>query len=180
MSHDYISTRYTDLRISTTARSGASAPDFANVNSTGIYAYQFTSPTHELHFSVQLPHGWDKGILKPHVHWCNSANWTSGTVEWTMDYVVTKPNGDTVFSGKQTITATGGTSGTAYGSHVAAFPDIDLTNIGGIDYTSISTLMFVRLSRSANTMDAGNPFLIEFDMHYGIRSPGTINTNIEP
>jgi len=180
MSHDFTESRYTDLRIATTARGGTSAPTLANVNATGIYAYQFIVGVDELHFSVQLPHGWDQGILYPHVHWCNSATWTSGAVEWTMDYIVTLPHGNTVFSGKQTITASGLTSGTAYGSQASAFPSIDLSNIGGTDYRSVSTLMLVRLSRSANTMNAGNPFLLEFDIHYGIRSPGTINTNIEP
>lgn len=181
MSHDFIDTRYDDLRIATTARTGASAPSLVNVNSTGIYAYEFTSTNKELHFSAQLPHGWNKGIIKPHIHWLPSVTWTSGTCTFTLDYIVGKPTQGAVWSAKQTLTVNSATSGTAWTSQISSFSDIDLSNLGGIDYTSISTLLLVRLAVTANSMSpASTPFLVEFDIHFARNRMGTVNAASEP
>lgn len=181
MSNEFVNGKWTDLRVATTARAGASAPTLSNFNSTGIYAYKFTSNTHELHFSAQMPHGWNKNtLLHPHIHWTHDSTWTSGQVTWTLEYVTNKPGNGDPWSAKQTLTANGPTSGTAYHNIATDFSTIDVSNIGGVDYRSISTLFLFRLVRSGNTTNAGDPFLVEFDLHYAIDKHGTVGINTEP
>lgn len=181
MSTEFINKRWTDFRVAVAARSGGSSPTLANFNATGIYDWQFTSNVDELHFSAQMPHGWDRNtLLYPHIHWSNSAAWTSGQVTWQLDYVVGAPAGGVVWSPVQTLTVLGPTSGGAYTGLVSDFSAIDISNINGIDYRRVSALFKFRLKRPSNTMNAGNPFLGEFDLHYALDKNGTIGINTEP
>jgi hypothetical protein len=170
---DFIDYRWDDLRIAPTMRTlGGSAAALANYNSSGIYALQFASGN-EAFSTIQLPHGWDKGTMHPHVHWKPSANITSGSLTWTLEYIWSNPDNGSVDSAKVTDTVSYSTTATAWQMRSQDFAAATWANAGA------SAMAIIRLALTANTTGQ-NPFLVEFDFHIRRNRQGTINAWPEP
>lgn len=154
-----------DLRVAGSARAtGGNAAALANVNSTGIYAWRFTTGK-ELFFGGQLPHKYQLGApLHPHVHWLADTSETY-TGSWTLDYLWCNPTQATPISNKITLT------GSISGAQTALVPQITAFNAMTHAF-GISALLLCRL---ALTLSAGTGiFLLEFDFHHENDSLGSV------
>jgi hypothetical protein len=171
MSNEYSGGRYDDLVLLGTARAGGTAPNFAQIGATGIYAWQFVN-NDELFFYVQLPHAWDKSAIYPHVHWHPSTSATY-TGSWGLSYVWQNPASTSALSSVETPTASSfNASLTANQSQNNDWGAITLTN------ATISALMIMRLSL---TLTAGTACILTgVDIHYKRNKHGTIAINTEP
>lgn len=167
----YDQDRWEDYRMGLGARSvGANPAVLTNYNATGIYVWRYTTGK-ELFFDAQLPHAWNLGTLKPHVHWVPDTTETY-TSTWDMDYVWCNPASGTAVSAKQSITGSISGAKTAYQMNTVNITDITLAS------PTISALLMVRLGL---TLSAGTgAFLFGFDLHYQRARPGTINDSSEP
>lgn len=167
----YNQDRWEDLRLGQSARAtGGAAAVLSNYNSTGIYVYRFATGQ-ELFYEAQMPHAWNRGTIKPHVHWVPDTS-TTYTGTWNMDYVWVNPGPGIAVSAKQSISGSITGAKTAYQSQVTDITDITLAS------PTISALLMIRLGL---TLSAGNnAFLFGFDLHYQRARPGTINPFSEP
>ena len=171
MSHDFQNLRWDDLLLGKGLRTtGAAAVSLSNYNSTGIYVWRYTTGK-EAFFDAQMPHGWDKGTIKPHVHRVPDTTETyTGT--WDMDYVWCNPTTGTAVSAEANITGAISGAKTAYQMQTTDITDITLTA------PAISALLMIRLGL---TLSAGTgAFLFGFDIHFARNRPGTINAASEP
>lgn len=123
----------------------------------------------EVHFTVQLPHGYRTGsTLKPHVHWTPTTA-DAGNVVWQFEYTVQEVGG-TFAAGTLADCTTTAAGGTAWVHKITACPDIDDSGLG------ISSVMYGRLMRdgdhASDTYEA-DVALIGFDIHFEMDSPGS-------
>ncbi len=176
-----------DLRIAATATKlgGSKDPDFTlfkkNLAGTsqGVFLYWFDAATEqEIYFAAQMPHGWNRTAISPHVHWTPAAT-ADGTpanqaVVWGLEYswaeigavfpvttIITTathfPNDANVVAGKH---------------YLSEFPDIEAS--ASVD--GLSSMLICRLFRDATAAedtyehDAG---LLEIDFHYQMDQPGS-------
>jgi hypothetical protein len=139
---------------------GATLPPFDDLNTSGIYCYQFENGD-ILHFpELQLPHDYLEGSdLVPHIHWCPTTTETyTGT--WTLDLVgwldvATGTAIGTVLS----VTAAFNTALTAFQMQTQAFSAV----IPGLN-RKISSILHAKLSLS---LSAGTRCaLAGIDAHY--------------
>jgi hypothetical protein len=176
MSHDLISDRWDDFQLLGTARAGASAPTLAQIGTTGIYALRFAA-NDEVHTQFEMPHGWNLGTLKFHIHMLDPAAWASGTMTWTLDYIHSSPASGSSWGTptKTTLTANSLSTGTAWTTTNIDFADINLTSPS----PAVSHLIACRLALTANTTGV-NPFLISFAVHFQRRRLGTLTPLTDP
>ena len=139
---------------------GAAPADFVNINSTGIYGWEFTNGE-ELYFPCcQLSHAYKVGTeLIPHIHWMPSTSATyTGT--WTLEWIehVSIAAG-TAMSSKSTATLAFNSSLTAWQAQIGNFSaNLTSTNRG------ISSIVQLKLSLA---LSAGTScFLLGLDAHY--------------
>ena len=117
-----------DLICTITPRtSGTNLASLTEINSTGVYGYEFTNTgTKEVSFMVQLSHLWAEGTaITPHVHWCPSTTNTSNAII-NMDYWVANI-GETIPS-VTPLTANATPSGTAFQHQLTSFGSVSMTN----------------------------------------------------
>lgn len=171
MSNEFTQNRWDDLCLLGTARAGGTAPNFAQIGSTGLYAWQFVNAD-ELYFYAQLPHAWNKGVIIPHVHW-EASNTGTYTGSWALDYVWQNPAVGSSLSSIVTPTASSfNASMTANQSQINSWGDLTLSA------ATISALMIIRLRL---TLTAGTACILTgFDIHYQRNKHGTINSTGEP
>jgi hypothetical protein len=149
---------WTWLAISTPP--STSPASMADMNSTGIYCWEFTNGKALMFPGLQLPHGYKEGTnLIPHIHWAPSTSATyTGT--WTLDYVdwLSVTTG-TALGAKQTVTVAFNSSMTAFQVQSA---DFSATMTG--TNRKISSLAAAKLSLS---LSAGSScFLVGLDAHF--------------
>lgn len=168
--------KWQDLRVSllSTNAAGSNPPGLSKIlatgSSQGVFAYAFDRLSEEeLYTSVQLPHGFYKGTLEPHVHW-QSTDTSVATVTWGLEYVI------------QNINAVGSpateihrvsqvSSGVARKHQLAAFDHIHIENVKD------SAIILVRFFRDAtNASDTYNTDAIatDLDFHYQTDTLGSI------
>jgi len=148
----------------------ANAPDLATFTG-GILMPSFNATTDkELHFCVQLPHGYVGGSSwHPFVHWAPS-DATAGTVRWKLEYALAQVGG--VFSGA-TVTLDGTTLATpAALSH--GFVEGDAVSAGNLRYSGILAGRVYRDADDAADTYGADAFLLSAGMHV-VR--GTIGTH---
>jgi hypothetical protein len=174
-----------DLRIEPSARTtGANAPTFekwyddAAGTSRGVYLYSFddapAGSEKEVFFTMQMPHEWDGGDIKMHVHWVGAVADTTADPRWGLEYTwkdIGQVFGDTtiVYSGG---THTDGTSNdpnvTANKHYITGFTAIT----PGTNADGLSSILIGRLFRdSDNAADTYNATgakcgLLYIDAHY--------------
>lgn len=128
-----------------------------------------SSADEEVHFSVQMPHGWKEGsTIYPHVHWAPSTA-ASGGVTWVLEYTWANING--TFGSSSTMTFDDSTDSTALKHHIA----VNGTGIDGSGKT-LSSMLICRLYRDvsdANDDYGADAFLLEFDIHYELDTVGS-------
>lgn len=152
---------YDDWRWGGYARAtGATPATFADINSTGIYAWEFTNGK-SLHYpELQIPHDYKEGTdIIPHVHFCTRTTGTyTGT--WTFEYVDwLEISSGNAMQTKKTTTISFNQTMTAFQSQTADFT----TLISGTG-RKISSIMHGKLTL---TLSAGaSIFLMGIDGHY--------------
>ena len=149
-----------DLICTITPRTSGIAP-LVEINSTGVYAYEFISnATREVSFLVQLSHQWAEGTaVVPHIHWCPSSANTSNAII-SLDYWCTNI-GETI-SGVTTISANAVPSGVAFQNQITYFPSVSLTG------KTASCIFGGRMYRNpavANDDFTGDCMILGIDIH---------------
>jgi hypothetical protein len=172
MSSDWVNGKWDDYQLLGLARAGGTAPAFA-ARADGVYMWRFDTTNDELHAPAQLPHRWNKLLIKPHVHWEPRATETvTGT--WEMTYIWVNPaNGSVVNTGLATATGAFNLAGTLGQARLTDLTDITLTS------PTISALLVARLKLSAFTAGTG-VWLWGWDFHWQAVRGGTINPASEP
>jgi len=166
-------TVWDDLRVPvTTAKPGAVVPDFAQFLAGGglkTYLFDGTARVEEIHFTVQMPHGYKVGTdIVPHVHW-TPTDTNVGDVRWSLEY--TWADITDTFPNSITLHTVDTTSGTAW--------DHQLTNfsaIVGSGTTGISSMLVCRLYSDASHGDDSYEYdaaLLEIDFHYELDTIGS-------
>jgi hypothetical protein len=166
MSTEFVNDRWDDLVLLGTARAGGTAPSFAQIGSTGIYTWFFVL-NDELHFNAQMPHAWNLGQIKPHVHWeaSDSATYTG---QFDLTYVWQNALTGSPLSSVVTLNSTFDGSMTANQTQNNNWGLITLSG------ASISALLLMRFKLSSFT--AGTSCIITgFDIHYQRSRNGSIN-----
>lgn len=134
---------------------GSADPAFGNINSTGLYGYNFTNGK-IIYFTAQLPHRYKRGTpLRPHIHWVPGTSETyTGT--WTLEYIWFNPVQKTPMSSLQSVTGAISGSKTAWVPELSALGEMKQ----GFD---ISCCMWLKLSLA---LSAGTAcWVCEFDFH---------------
>lgn len=170
MSHmgSYAPSDWTDWRWAGAAAAPPTSPaSLADINGTGVYAWEFTNGKSLFFHDLQLPHDYKEGTdLLPHMHWTPSTTATyTGT--WTLEYVewLSLLTG-TAMSAKQTITISFNSAMTAYQVQTALFS----ANLSGTN-RKISSVIHAKLSL---TLSAGtSAFLCGLDAHYEVDRLGS-------
>lgn len=166
-------TVYDDMRIpGLSVVVGSAAPDLGTFLAAGnLKAYLFAGTgvvVEEVHFAVQIPHGWKEGsVLYPHVHWTPTTA-DAGNVHWQMEY--TFANVNDAFPAVTTISGTDAAATTAWTHQIDP-----LTSIDGKD-KKLSAMFVGRLFRDpahASDTYAFDAALLEIDIHYEIDAPGS-------
>lgn len=154
-------TDYDDWRWTGSAAAPPSGPAaLADVNATGIYAWEFTNGEALFFPDQQLPHDYKEGTdVIPHIHWMPSTTATyTGT--WTLeviDFLSAAPGA--ALQAKTTLTAAFNASMTAFQMQTANF-SATLTGTNRL----ISSILHARLSLS---LSAGTScFLNGLEAHY--------------
>ena len=148
-------------------------PDWENVWG-GLYLLGFDASTEESIFlQAQMPHGWDRTAIEPHLHITQGSDSSSGTNLWGLEYSWASI-GENFNSVSYTNYATNAFDGTQYKHSYVDFPSITPNS----SQTGLSSCIIMRLFR--NAADDGDTFgqdayLIEFDIHYRFDRPGSIN-----
>ena len=161
-----------DLILIGTIKGGASAPNFTNFNSTGVYIWNFDATTvNDVWTAGQLPHS-SNGLIVPHIHWMPNDN-NAGNVVWNCKILLWKATGSSyVTLLDETLTIA--TPTVQYQSVQTNFTQKDLSNVSGVDYRP-SGLLQVKLERMASSgSDTYGEivWLLGFDIHYNILQLG--------
>lgn len=183
-----------DLRIEPVVRqtAGTGVPAFEKYfddsagTSRGVFLYSFTDENtanqKEIFFTMQMPHAWNGGAIKLHIHWVGNEADTDATPIWGLEYTW-KEIGE-VFGDTTIVYTTGGNidgSGTAdpditVGKHyISEFGDLT----PGTSADGLSSILIGRLFRfSGDASDtynvAGNKCgLLYIDAHYQSNSLGS-------
>lgn len=176
-----------DLRIEPVARTtGGNAPAFQvwrtnGAGSRGCYLYSFDDAVagseKEIHFSMQMPHQWDFGPIKLHVHWQCDLDDTSATPRWGLEYTWAEPGADIPVT--TTVYATGNTEGATDLTKLHHYITELVTLTPSSTTDGLSTILIGRLFRdSANAADTYNVAnnrvgLLYIDAHYQVSSIGS-------
>ena len=167
-----LDTVWDDLRVpmqNTKINPTKSEPAFETfIGGTYTYAFSATNADDEsLLFSAQLPHSYKIGTnLKPHIHWSPSTT-NTGNVVFELEYTAASIYGTIGATTSTTTTIESG--GVAFKHQLAMFDDIDGSDLG------LSSMIICRLTRlgtdAADTF-TGKAFVLEFDFHFEIDTPG--------
>ena len=169
MGNKFINGYWDDYQLAAALRTvGPNQPTLVDFNGTGIFVYQFSTNDEGFFPELQLPHMWDLGTLRPHVHWTPSANIAAGSLTWSMDYVWANVEAGSAFSASDTLSTSFSDTATAYETQVSELGDLDLVG------AKVSALLNVRLYLSANTTGQ-SPFLEAFDIHFRKARQGSIS-----
>ena len=148
-------------------------PDFEEfIAGSDLYTYAFDGADDEqVFFVIQVNHNYKFGTdLHCHVHWSPTTN-DAGNVQWCLSFTVAEIGG--TFSSPAAATcATGAAGGTAWTHNITELVEID-----GSAIDSVSSMGVMRLYRfgsdPADTYNAHDAALLEFDCHYQIDSWGS-------
>lgn len=171
-----------DIRIAATSGklAGTNDPIFSKIidngaGSRGVYTYLFeyhalAAQEDEIHFTIQLPHGYAEGTdLYPHIHWCSPTTPVNKNIVWALEY--TWYNYKEVIPNTEIITGTFAVS-TAFSQEMA-----QLSKISGAG-KKISSMLSGRLFRNSSSIDdtytTEGIYLLEIDFHYQSDSPGSL------
>jgi hypothetical protein len=172
-----VAIRWEDLRFPvTTANIGGTLtpPEFV-IFRGGVAAYRFRyTRDDDFCFSVQLPHGWVPGIVKPHVHWSPGSNGVAQNgkaVKFIIEYTPASFNTD--FPPTQLADFTDTITGTDYRHEITPEKDIDLTGF------TPSTVILCRLYRDNSVVDNApvGIFVTDVDFHIQMKGLGTVNSD---
>ena len=165
-----------DLRIPIFTRTGGVSPTFTNSPALGgnstLYYYQFANnATNNIYFELQMPHGWDGGIIYPHVHVVPTTT-NVGSIRFTLEYAWASIGSVYGASSSINLDLTT-TDGVAWKHHICG-------NDTGITPTTsqngLSSMLIGRLYHNAT--GTGNTFtgavgLLAFDLHYASNTIGS-------
>jgi hypothetical protein len=177
-----------DLRVEPTVRAAAEAgvPAFEKYfddsagTSKGVWLYSFTDESvagneKEIFFTAQLPHSWNSGQIKIHVHFTPAATVNSSDIIWGLEYCWKEPGatfGDTVIVTSSTTLVPDDANITAGKHYIATFSGItpDSTQ------DDLSSILICRLFR--NSSAAGDTYtnkvgLLYVDIHYQMARLGS-------
>lgn len=169
MGNKFVNGYWNDYQLAAALRTtGPNQPVLVAFNGTAIYVYQFQLNDEAFFPELQMPHMWNLGTLRPHVHWTPSVDIAAGSLTWSMDYVWANAAAGSAYSALNTLTGSFADTATAYDSQVTALGDLDLVG------ATVSALLNVRLYLSANTTGQ-DPFLSAFDIHFQKARQGSIS-----
>lgn len=177
-----------DLRVEPVARTtGSNAPTFekwlddSGGTSRGVYLYSFDDANagseKEVHFTMQMPHGWNGGDIHIHVHWIGAVADTTAEPRWGLEYAwkeIGEVFGDTTIVYAATKYPTDADV-TAFKHYLTEFS----ATSPGSTADGLSSVLIGRLFRdSANAADTYNATgakcgLLYIDAHYQLNSIGS-------
>jgi hypothetical protein len=178
-------TYWDDLRVpmTSTKLGGTRDPGFevfkknAAGTSQGVFLYWFDSGTEEeIYFAAQMPHGWDRSPISPHVHWVPKTTADGSpatqTVIWGLEYAWAEIGA--VFTTTTIITAAAHEPSDANivaGKHyLTPFADISAT----ASTDGLSSMLVCRLFRdAANDTYENDAGLLEIDFHFAMGQLGS-------
>lgn len=168
--------KWQDLRVSllSTNSAGSNPPGLSKILATGtsqgVFAFAFDRLSEEeLYTSVQLPHGFYKGTIEPHVHW-QSTDTSVATVTWGIEFVIQNIN-EVGSPATEIHRVSQVSSGVARKHQLAAFDHIHVETVKD------SAVMLVRFFRDAtNASDSYNADAVatDLDFHYQTNTFGSI------
>lgn len=162
-----------DIRVSIITRgSGGTNPTFAQMQGN-LYAYKFSGGArNEIHFEVQLPHGWAEGTtIFPHVHWISNGSDKTNTVTWGLEYEWQNIGGS--FGGTTSTISNSVLSGGLKLQNISNIQDAGITESD----KKISSMLICRLYRDGgNDLNNDDCFLLAFDIHYEVNTIGSRST----
>lgn len=163
-----------DVRVALFSRTGGTAPSYTSgfAGNASLYTWHFSpSAANMLYFETQLPHGWDGGVIYPHVHWSPTTTGT-GVVRWVFEYVLKSIN--ETFGASSNLICDSEIATASQWKHVIAGNVSGVTP--GATQDNISAIMVGRLYRDgAATEDtyADAAALLAIDIHYKTRYLGS-------
>lgn len=140
----------------------------------GIAAYRFRNTRDDdVCFSIQFPHGWVPGVVKPHVHWSPGASGVAQSgkaVRWVLEYTVADIG--TNYPATQTQDFNDTVSGADYRHETTPEGSIDLSAY------SPSCVMLCRLYRFNTIVNnaAAGMYATDIDFHIQMQGIGTVNS----
>lgn len=151
---------------------GTNKPSLEEFNNTTILMYNFKPAGSEsVCCQGQLPHS-SSGIILPHIHVISNDNLAGNTI-WELKIILWKAgSGGYITLLDEIITIN--MPQVAFNIIVGAFSQLDLSNIGGVDYRP-SGIMAMRLTRLGGDVGDTYPsicWLGGFDLHYTISQIG--------
>lgn len=155
------------------AKAGGNSPTWEKFRdngsgSVGVFTWTFadvgTNSENEIHFTVQMPHGWKQGsAIEPHIHWAPMTNGT-GVVRWGMEYTWVDYQGN--FSNTTVVYGNSTSVSSNQYTHL-------ITSLGQItpsaSQDNISSVLMIRFFRnSGNAADTypDKAAALSFDIHY--------------
>lgn len=161
-------------------RSSTNSPDFA-VFVNGTYLNYFadagSNSENQVFFTVQFPHAWDGGEIRPHIHWSPETDpGTAAVVRWGLEYTWAEYNPTTpeTFPATTTIYTNASTPAGSQKKHlIASFSPITPSST----QDGISSMMVCRLFRNssdaADTYNSKRAGFLQFDIHYKRNTEGS-------
>lgn len=182
---DELATRWEDFRVplfSAPTGPGLSEPPLTKfrdngAGSTGVFARLFRhTADDDLVITVQFPHGWLPGIVKPHFHWSPGANGVAQSgkaIKFRLEYTVSDVG--SAYPLTVLIDFVDSVSGINYQHEITSdsTPTIDLSAY------SASVELICRITRDnsvANNAPVG-VFVTDFDFHIQMDGIGSLNSN---
>jgi len=176
-----------DLRIEPVARTtGTGAPTFEKYfddvagTSRGVFLYSFTDESvanneKEIFFTMQMPHEWNGGDIKMHVHWVPATSEDAVDVLWGLEYTwkdIGEVYGDTTIVNASTTFIPDDANLVAGKHYIATFSALT----PGTSADGLSSVLIGRLFR--NSSAAGDTYtgkcgLLYIDAHYQKNSLGS-------
>lgn len=171
----YAHAYWTDLKAPATAINPPGAASDPDVEATtGLLLFD-SGGTELIYTALQMPHEWVEGsFIVPHVHWTKTSS-AAGNVVWQLRYRYA--NAGEVF--------TGWSAALQQSSVVAGTPDNNtdwehlISSFGSVEIPTglISMMLIVEIARiggdAADTY-AADARLLEFDIHYQLNAPGSV------
>ena len=167
MASDIVIDVWDDIPFLRGSKVGASAPTYAQFGATAFWGWRMAAGNIFYHDDGQMPHSWDLGEIRPHIHFSSD---NGGTGAFTMEFrIMTRPAASGSWS-TETVATKSWTGTLAAG----AGGMLDLYDGTGFQPASPgpSTLFKCVLTMTAKTF-TGNIFIDGWDGHYKRNRLGT-------
>ena len=152
---------------------GASKPDFAQIATSGIYTWEFSTNDAQM-YVYHIPHDYVQGTdIYFHVHWFGSQT-AGASTRWEIKYIYAKGHNQAAFpTTATTVNIQQVQSTTAY-QHMIA--ESDAVTISGLEVDGLILIKVTRIAPTGGPSDvSGSVFVPCVDIHYESNNIATVN-----